>query len=432
MEASSGPRALSVGQMTAPCLLVEVEISIGAPSVPSQNSSEPARCAWLLVRHHTEPIGSIVVELPPEGLSTEQLALVIQEELGVKVATNSGGGVKEESSEPMFLSSRQEVLRFAPKMTVIVCTHERPEGLETCLQSLISQEYPNYSILVVDNAPSTKRTKAVVDRFTASSIGYVVEPQKGLSWARTKAIRTVTEGILAWIDDDEIADPHWLAELARGFYNHPEADAVSGVMVPGELETWAQVLFEQYGGFNMHRGFTPALFSPDTARIQSPFYPLPLFGAGGNMAVRSTGLARIGGFDVALGAGGRCMAGEDTRLFTDLLCTGGTVVYQPTAITRHFHRRRMEDLHIQMFGYGVGLTAFYMSLVVSRPQSILQLIRLLPIALRELFTRQSLQTGDLPSNFPTELIRTKRRGMLLGPIFYLRSRVETARIARKK
>ncbi len=383
------------------------------------------------VRRHTEPIGSVVVELPPEGISKWQIARLIHDEFDVEVPVDPSNSSEDDLTTSPFLTSRIEVLRSAPQMTIVVCTHERPQGLEACLQSLIRQEYPRFSILVVDNAPRSTRSRAVVDRFASSSIRYVVEPRKGLSWARSTALKFVSEGIIAWIDDDEVADPHWLAELARGFYEHPEADAVSGVIVPGELETWAQVWFEQYGGLIKNRGFTSAVFSPSTTRIQSPLYPLPQFGIGGNMAVQAAALERIGGFDVALGAGSRSMAGEDTRMFTDLLCSGGTVVYQATALTWHFHRRTEEELRLQMLGYGVGLTAYYMSLMVSRPQYVLQLIRLLPRACRALFARQSLQSGELAPNFPRDQIKAKRRGMLIGPIWYLRSKVETTRITRK-
>jgi cellulose synthase/poly-beta-1,6-N-acetylglucosamine synthase-like glycosyltransferase len=239
------------------------------------------------------------------------------------------------------------------------------------------------------------------------------------------------DGIVASIDDDETADPHWLAELARGFAEHPEADAVAGVMVPGELETWAQVWFEQYGGHNKLRGFTPAVFSPETAHVQSPLYPLPSFGSGGNVAFRTSALSRIGGFDIALGPGTASMSNEDTRVFTDLLRSGGTVVYQPTAVTRHFHRRSVEELRTQMRGYGVGLTAFYASLVVDHPRSLPGLLGLLPTAYRDMFGQEGLQSSGLPSDFPADLLRAKRRGMLLGPLSYFRARFQGTRAERE-
>jgi hypothetical protein len=147
------------------------------------------------------------------------------------------------------------------------------------------------------------------------------------------------------------------------------------------------------------------------------------------MAFRVSALERIGGFDVALGAGSRCMGAEDTRAFTELLCVGGTVVYQPTAVTRHFHRRSEGELRRQMLGYGVGLTAFYTSLVLTRPRCIPDLARLAPIAFRDLMGNDSLRSGGLPSDFPSELLKANRRGALAGPMRYIRARLETGRFA---
>jgi hypothetical protein len=119
-------------------------------------------------------------------------------------------------------------------------------------------------------------------------------------------------------------------------------------------------------------------------------------------------------------------------MFTEMLCTGGTVVYQPTAVTLHFHRESVEELKVQMYGYGIGLTAFYTSLIVKRPIRILQLFGLLPLVYRDLFSGESLRSGGLPSDFPSELLREKRRGMLRGVTSYLTTRFYTDPRNRKK
>ena len=156
-------------------------------------------------------------------------------------------------------------------MTIMVCTRERPDQLRKCLTSLLAQEYPNFSMLVIDNFPATDRTRAVIDGLASPLITYAVQPKKGLCRAKNLGVELAGDGIIASIDDDETADPHWLAELARGFAEHPEADAVTGVMAPGELETWAQVWFEQYGGHNKLRGFSLPCSPPRqrTYRVRS-------------------------------------------------------------------------------------------------------------------------------------------------------------------
>jgi glycosyltransferase involved in cell wall biosynthesis len=420
METLVPTRVLSTQQMTAPCLCVDVEVTSDLPGIPAQEPLFGATSAWLMVSVHTEPIGSLVIEVPPEGLSGEQIKATVTEEFAAEIASRLDSVVAHLSAVSPFLASRQRILSSAPNMTVMVCTRERPERLKSCLESLLAQEYPNFSVLVIDNFPVSDKTKAVVDGLSSPLITYVLQPEKGLCRAKNLAVEMAGDGIVASIDDDETADPHWLAELARGFAEHPEADAVAGIMAPGELETWAQVWFEQYGGHNKLRGFTPTVFSPLTS-----------FGSGGNVAFRTSALERIGGFDIALGPGTASMSNEDTRVFTDLLCSGGTVVYQPTAVTRHFHRRSVEELRTQMRGYGVGLTAFYASLVLDHPRCLPALITLVPTAYRDMFGHDGLQSSGLPSDFPADLLRAKRRGMFVGPMSYLRAKVEAARSERE-
>src|SRR5206468_9191594 len=134
-------------------------------------------------------------------------------------------------------------------------------------------------------------------------VDYLVEPRAGLSFARNAAVKAAPGQILAWIDDDEVADPNWLAEVARALDEHPDADVISGVIVPAELETQAQLWFEQFGGHSKGRGFQPDVFSPATAHRQSPLYPLPPFGPGANMTFPPGLLEKLAPCDTALGAG---------------------------------------------------------------------------------------------------------------------------------
>jgi len=161
-----------VGEMTAPCLCLEVEISSEIPSIPPQPTPLGSRCAWVLVSVHTEAVGSLILEVPRTGLSGEQVAAAIVSELGGEIARRSNGSDQGEPSLPRFLASRREVLLRAPRMTIVVCTHERPEGLDTCLRSLLALDYPNFSVLVVDNAHSPiepSRSSTTLDRRRSST-----------------------------------------------------------------------------------------------------------------------------------------------------------------------------------------------------------------------------------------------------------------------
>jgi GT2 family glycosyltransferase len=140
------------------------------------------------------------------------------------------------------------------------------------------------------------------------------------------------------------------------------------------------------------------------------------------MAFRPRVIERIGGFDTALGAGTPAMGSEDTLAFTQVLRSGGTIVYQPSAVVRHFHRRDLDGLRRQLVGYGTGLTAAYTALVRRNPLVLFPLARLIPAALRDLFASDSLRTATIRDDFPRELLSANRRGMLRGPRAYLAGR----------
>ena len=145
------------------------------------------------------------------------------------------------------------------------------------------------------------------------------------------------------------------------------------------------------------------------------------------MAFRRSALLRHGGFDTALGAGSPAMGGEDTKIFSEILGYGGTVVYHPAAMTFHFHRRDDAALVSQMLGYGVGLTAFYTSIVVSHPKLLRDTYRLIPDMCRDILGKGSLRSGHLPPDFPRALRTANRRGLFLGPPRYLKEHIRLRR-----
>ncbi|GIE31236.1 hypothetical protein Ait01nite_042810 [Actinoplanes italicus] len=412
-----------------PAVVLDLEISEPLPAVGAVAADgRRVRQAWALVRLFTEPLGTILVDVPERGLTPADLAAAVDAALGDVLRPRLGGiPVPPDgflpASEPAFLAGRRAALAVAPDITVVICTRERPGALARCLDSLLAQEYMPARVLVVDNAPATEATAEVVrSAARRGRVDYLREPRPGLSFARNAAEAATRGEIVAWLDDDELADRWWLAEVARALVENPDADVISGVIVPAELETRAQIWFEQFGGHSKGRGFKPDTFGPHTAHIQSPLYPLPPFGTGANMTFRPGVIERIGGWDTALGAGTPAMGSEDTLAFIQVLLAGGTIVYQPAAVTHHYHRRDFAGLHKQMVGYGTGLTAAYTGLLLGRPGLLWRLLRLAPTALRDLTGSDSLRVSTLKDDFPRELLTANRRGMMAGPGAYLRGR----------
>ena len=144
-----------------------------------------------------------------------------------------------------FLRRRREVLAAAPFISVVVCTRDRVPELEACLRHLDRQEYPRFEVVVVDNAPTSDAVRTLVEaRQSRVNYRYAVEPRGGLSWARNAGIAAASGEIVAFLDDDEEPDPHWLAGLAGGFARGDDIGCVTGMIVPARLDTQVQEWFE--------------------------------------------------------------------------------------------------------------------------------------------------------------------------------------------
>ncbi|HUB36546.1 MAG TPA: glycosyltransferase [Solirubrobacteraceae bacterium] len=444
-ELPFGPLAPSPGapaQRAPHVAILDVDVAEGLPAIPGHDEhGRRWSAALVLVRVFTEPVGVLELAPPADGVSARELARAIASTLGGRVGARilaAGlewqGDVPSDGLEPAqappYLAARELVLAQAPSLTVAICTRNRPAGLAKCLASIVGQEYPSLRVLVVDNDPSDDSAQAVAREYESRlALDYVREPRPGLSWARNRAIDASDAEILAWIDDDEeLADPWWAAEVARAFVEHPEAGAASGMILPAEIETASQLQFEQYGGHSKGRDFTREVFAAAGPGAQHPLYPLPPFGTGGNMAFRRDAMELIGRFDPALGAGTKTLAGEDTAAFSALLYLGGTVVWQPSAIVRHWHRREPDALAKLFHGYGRGLTAYYASMLARHPSTLPRLLGLAPRALVDFVSPHGARLSGLASDFPRDLLRVHRRGVFEGPGMYVRARRHARRL----
>lgn len=420
----------------SPALMMDVELTAPLPAVSFDGRH---RRVWVLGRLHGEPVGSCVLPLDAGGLAPGQLAALLwpglRESVEARLAAAGlpapgplpGQGLAADPSRWPFLRRRREVLAAAPSISVVVCTRNRPDRLAECLRHLERQEYPRFEVVVVDNAPASDAIRAVVQGWARPvEHRYVVERRGGLSWARNAGAAVASGDVIAFLDDDEEPDSHWLAGLAGGFARGGDIGCVTGMILPTRLETPVQEWFEWCGGHSKGRGFSPAVFSRHGP--QSPLFPLPPFGAGGNMAFRRDVLSRIGGFDVAMGAGTPARASEDTLALTLVLLAGYRIAYEPAALVRHDHYAEPDDMRRQLRGYGTGLTAYYTALLRHRPGVLPGLLRLLPAAAGYLRGANAAAPGTAPG-LPAEFTRGQRRAMLAGPAAYLRSVRRQARLA---
>ena len=218
-------------------------------------------------------------------------------------------------------------------ISVIVCTYNRCQSLQTALTSLASQLLPDsvgWEVIVVDNN-SPDQTREVVEGFCRQHpqrFRYLMERQQGKSFALNRGIRESPGNVLAFTDDDVTMEPTWLHHLTAG-------------LLSGE---WAGS-----GGRTFpERGFVPPHWLPTEGRYA--LAPLAVFdmGAdakelketpfGNNMAFRKELFEKYGGFNIGLGprAGSACpQKSEDSEFGERLLAAGERFRYEPGAVVYH-------------------------------------------------------------------------------------------------
>lgn len=341
----------------------------------------------------------------------------------------------------------------APYISIVVPTvMRRTELLERSVLALAGLDYPGFEVIVVDNRPDDTPGRARTHQQLARHprVSVVAEPVAGISAARNTGVRHARGEIIAFTDDDAEVDGNWLRAIAHRFVTEPDVDCVTGLVLPAELETPAQIWFERSGGkvaqryaaasyrnsgaWRGHllgswskRRFAVTTISEDPSQRRLPHRPergVPVyrakFGMGVNMAFRTAALRTLGGFDEALGTGTLAGGGEDIEMISRLLYSGRKLTFDPAVVVRHYHRRDYAGVRRQMYAYGTGYTAALTALIRSDPRHLVGLLYLVPEALR-LRARRSADRGT--GRYPKDLTLAELRGLMAGPFLYARGRL---------
>jgi GT2 family glycosyltransferase len=321
-----------------------------------------------------------------------------------------------------------------PPLTVAICTKDRPALLRRLLGSLLPPveraraEGQVAEVLVVDNAPSDSATRDAVAAHPG--VRHEVEPRAGLDFARNRALAAATGEWIAYLDDDVVVDRSWLDGLREAWTENQDAGAFTGLVLPLELATESQIIFEQRGGFR--RGFEKVRYGTEVSG--NPYYPCNAgsFGAGCNMAFRRDVLRRLGGFDEALDTGRPLPGGGDLDAFYRVVRAGLPLVYEPGYLVFHEHRRELAQLRRQYWSWGLGLMAFITKTWRADPAMRRRLSRLV-----QWWTRYQLREGAralLRRRFPVSMVVAELVGGargLLGEYGRSQRRVERIREAHR-
>jgi peptidoglycan/xylan/chitin deacetylase (PgdA/CDA1 family)/GT2 family glycosyltransferase len=407
-----------------PVDVLDVEL---ARPLPSPN---PRRPAEVLVRLHGHPLGTVRVE--PRA----SLAAAVTEHLGDAVAQHLAADGLTPTGEPPGVPAQappwpcHRAVRPTRSTSVVIPTVGRPRYVVDLVRSLLHGEVAPDEVIVVDNRPANPATMDALDRAFAGErrVRYLVEPVAGASLARNTGLRAARGDLVAFLDDDVVVDRAWLASVHEAWKAAPQVGAVTGLILPTELETPGQQLVQAYGGFD--KGFARRIFDLDEHRLAHPLYPylVGAYGSGANAVFDRAAITALGGFDARLGPGTPTKAGEDLDVLLRTVLAGRAIVYEPAALVRHHHRPDDAGLRTMARDYGIGLSALFVKHLVTDPRSLLAIGRRLPAGLRLLLAPDSTRNANRrEAHYPTELTLRELLGIATGPLAFVRSAARRVR-----
>ena len=216
------------------------------------------------------------------------------------------------------------------KLSVVVCTYNRPTLLASCLRSLVNQSLSrdDYEVIVVDNN-STGSTGDAIRQFTDGMENFrsLVETNQGISHARNRGWQEAKGEFVAFIDDDAQAAADWCERILNAF----ERISPSPVVVGGQILPWYEIPPPGWfvDEFEMRTwGDTPKYLKG----------PGALYGfSGSNIAFVKEILAQNNGFSPAFGPEGRKMRlGEEPELCRRIYAEKPLFWYDPAIKVHHW------------------------------------------------------------------------------------------------
>jgi len=221
-----------------------------------------------------------------------------------------------ESREPVAAAAREsEGLRIS----LAIPTQRRPVGLAVAMRSTFRQrgvDPARLELVIVDNdaTPSAEPVVAALAAEAPFPVRYVHEPAAGVANARNAALAAASGELIAFLDDDEEAEPGWLAALVEAQLRYG-ADVVFGPVRARAPQAVRQ-----------HRQYLETFFSregPAAAGLIAHYY-----GCGDSLVRRAALPHPTAPFQTSRNETG----GEDDYLFAEMKRAGARFAWSPDAL----------------------------------------------------------------------------------------------------
>ena len=219
-------------------------------------------------------------------------------------------------------------------ITVCICTHNRPRYVGDCLEGLRRQtmEAGRFETLIIDSA-SHDAARVTLARLAAAqpNTRLIRVDQPGVSLARNAGAAAARTEYIAYIDDDAIPNPDWVASIIRVLTECEVRPAIIGGRI---LPRWEAPLPPWWPA--SLRGVLSIIEHEGSGEYRTPDLPHGLEPYAANMIVHVPTMRAAGGFGTELGRhAGALLSDEDVQLAWYLQDAGHGVRYDSRILVHH-------------------------------------------------------------------------------------------------
>ena len=176
-------------------------------------------------------------------------------------------------------------------VSVIVVSRHRPQALLRCLKGLQQLYYYPFEVIVVADPDGIE---ALCSSGVLATVKHALFDQPNISVARNIGIGLAAGEVIAFLDDDAVAEPTWLSHLIPPFRD--ETVSAAGGFVRGRNGITFQSKARRVNGLGVHE----SVDIPDSEPVVLASYPGDAIKTEGtNCAFRLDILRALGGFDPA-------------------------------------------------------------------------------------------------------------------------------------
>jgi hypothetical protein len=349
----------------------------------------------------------LLVRLRGKPLGWAQMVGLRTDELSAEAVRSLVGPVVAWEVLPALLPGRHEA--FAPSqpgapVSIVVYVRYRPDLAARLFERLTALDGPAREIVaVVDD-----RLNLILPPETETSTFRLYRVRgTGSAQARNRGLAECRYPITAFLDETVVPDDRWLWRLSAEFSN-PEIAAVTGLVIPAELESTPQQLFDRVYG-SVDRSLRRRSIRHRELAGWQMLLP-STFGSTASIAARTEVLRSLGGFDASFDVASDSSAFADVDLLHRLVAHGHTLLYEPAVLARQFYPQTRIALDRYAFEYGRGYARFLRACGRNRTVSQISLLR---FAGRSWLQRRYL-ARLLSGRLPRHVVASELAGALAG------------------